>query len=109
MYSTMHYTGTIPSEIGLMTDLTTLSLNENSLSGSIPSEVGQEYSFLRNRAEERLSLTCPSSFSAVVCCWQIGMLTMMQWTLELSENSLTGSIPSQVSCVPVHYFLAQTI
>ena len=33
-------TGTIPSELGLLTMLTTLLLNGNELSGVVPSEVG---------------------------------------------------------------------
>jgi TolA-binding protein len=55
--------GTIPSQIGLFTKLTTLSLWDNSLTGTVPSEVG--------------------------------LLTKITY-LDLSVNSLTGTIPSQI-------------
>ena len=55
--------GSIPSELGRLTNLTTLDLAFNSLSGSIPSELGS----LINLTE-----------------------------LNLSDNSLSGSIPPEL-------------
>jgi len=80
-------TGYIPSEIGLLTAMTSLGLNYNHLTGSIPSEVGQLTAMttldLRNNG---LTGSIPS---------EVGLLTAMTY-LGLSDNSLTGSIPSEV-------------
>ena len=57
-------TGTIPSELGNLTNLTFLQLGSNSLTGSIPAELGN--------------------------------LTKLTY-LYLGDNSLTGSIPSELA------------
>ncbi len=80
--------GTIPSELGSLSNLQELSLNRNSLSGTIPSELGslsnlQELSLDRNS----LSGTIPS---------ELGSLSNLQ-RLYLDENySLSGTIPSEL-------------
>ena len=79
--------GSIPSELGNLDNLRTLSLSNNQLSGSIPSELGD----LANLGVlwldgNELSGSIPS---------ELGNLTNLG-TLELHDNQLSGSILSQL-------------
>jgi hypothetical protein len=78
---------TIPSEIGLLTQLTSLSFSSNSLTSTIPSEVGlltqlTHLSFFNNS----LSSTIPS---------EIGLMTQLT-ELSFNYNSLTSTIPIEI-------------
>ena len=77
-------TGTIPSELGSLTQLTKLGLSMNELSGTIPPELGN----LTNLEglylwDNELNGSIPS---------ELGKLTNLVW-LRLSHNELTGTIP----------------
>ena len=79
--------GSIPSALGQLTGLTSLSLYYNDLSGSIPSELGQLTSLTRLRLYgNRLSGSIPP---------ELGQLTNLR-SLSLGENGLSGSIPSEL-------------
>ena len=81
------WTGSIPSSLGSLTNLETLSLAFNQLTGSIPSSLGRltnlEYLYLRSN---ELTGSIPSWLSS---------LTNLEF-LSLSSNGLTGSIPSSL-------------
>ena len=49
VYTHDNLTGTIPTEIGRLTNLATLAFGKNNLSGSVPTEMGR-LSFLRSIA-----------------------------------------------------------
>ena len=79
--------GGIPPELGQLANLEILSLSENELTGSIPPELGQ----LTNLEslvlhENQLSGGIPP---------ELGQLTNLRW-LQLYENQLTGSIPPEL-------------
>ena len=79
--------GTIPTEIGNLTYLSSLNLSHNQLSGVIPPQIGN----LLNLTELELSLnqlsgTIPS---------EIGYLSNLE-SLYLYSNLLSGSIPSDL-------------
>ena len=78
--------GTIPSELGNLTNLEGLSLSDNELSGTIPPELGNltnlEGLYLWGN---ELSGTIPS---------ELGKLTNL--TGLFSENELSGTIPSEL-------------
>ena len=76
-------TGSIPSALGQLTNLTTLDLHRNGLTGSIPS-FGQ----LTNLKELRLS---DNGLTGSIPSF--GQLTNLE-ILALDRNELTGSIPS---------------
>jgi len=86
-------TGSIPSELGLLSDLKSLNLSNNShrgsigLTGSIPSELGQ-LSSLRVLHLDSNSLTgsIPS---------ELGRLSSLK-VLQLSGNDLESNIPTQL-------------
>ena len=84
---TNQLTGTIPPELGDLSELDTLYLDGNALTGSIPAELGQLSSlkllFLDNND---LTGSIPT---------QLGQLSELT-TLKLSQNQLTGSIPTQL-------------
>ncbi len=80
-------TGTIPSEIGNLTNLTYLCLYHNQLTGTIPSEIGNltNLTYL-NLGWNQLTGTIPP---------EIGNLTNLI-VLYLGDNQLTGTIPSEI-------------
>ena len=80
-------TGSIPAELGKLGSLQWLSLSGNSLTGSIPPELGKLGSL------ESLSLFGNSLTGSIPA--ELGKLGSLQW-LSLSGNSLTGSIPPEL-------------
>ena len=79
--------GSIPAELGRLTKLVTLTLRSTQLSGSIPAEFGM----LTNL--EALILTGNELSGSIPA--EIGMLTNLE-TLELQGNQLTGPIPAEL-------------
>ncbi|KAI2505057.1 hypothetical protein MHU86_9413 [Fragilaria crotonensis] len=78
---------TIPSEIGLLTQLTYLDVEGNSLSSTIPSEIGLLTQLRKlDISRNALSSTIPS---------EIGLLTLLT-ELDFTNNELTGAIPSSL-------------
>ena len=79
--------GTIPAELGDLSELSWLLLDENQLSGTIPASLGMlsslQYLYLD---ENQLSGTIPAS---------LGMLSSLQY-LYLHENQLEGAIPASL-------------
>jgi hypothetical protein len=88
MLSDSNLVGTIPGEIGLLSDsLEMLGLDLNSLTGTIPSTFGMLTSLTDlSLFENKLNGTIPS---------EIGKLTNLP-SLELFNNTLRGEIPSEV-------------
>ena len=80
-------TGEIPSEIWNLTNLTWLDLGSNQLTGSIPSEIGN----LTNL--EMLSLSFNQLTGSIPP--EVGNLTNLTG-LYLNRNQLIGSIPSEI-------------
>ena len=80
-------TGSIPSEIGNLTNLTYLDLQYNQLTGSIPPEIGNLTNLqILDLYGNELTGSIPP---------EIGNLTNLEW-LYLSTNQLTGSIPPEI-------------
>lgn len=81
------FSGSLPSEVGLLTSLTRLGLNGNVLTGSLPSELGLLTSLFELRlGRNSLTGTLPSD---------LGSLTRLS-VLVLSGNSMTGTLPSEL-------------
>jgi hypothetical protein len=80
-------TGEIPTELGLLTKLQTLSLSQNELTGQIPSELGQLTRL------QYLSLAYNHLTGAIPR--ELGLLTKLR-NLFLRWNQLTGQIPSEL-------------
>ena len=79
--------GSIPSELGSLSNLTLLHLEANQLSGSIPSELGNLSSLLSlSLGINQLSGSIPS---------ELGSLSNLV-LLALHGNDLSGSIPSEL-------------
>ena len=80
-------TGSIPPEIGNLTNLITLGLDDNQLTGSIPPEIGNLTNLQQlGLSWNQLSGEIPS---------EIGNLVNLTY-LELFLNQLTGEIPSEI-------------
>ena len=80
-------TGSIPPEIGDLTNLTYLVLYNNQLTGSIPSEIGNLTNLTDlNLKENQLTGEIPP---------EIGNMTNLTY-LWLNENQLTGEIPESI-------------
>ena len=79
--------GSIPAELGSLTNLKTLRMAANSLVGSIPVELGNLTALTNLDLQDNiLSGSIPA---------ELGKLSNLAW-LELSENQLSGSIPPEL-------------
>ena len=88
--------GTIPSDLGDLSNLQVLKLNNNDLTGAIPAELGR----LNNLTELYLY---NNDLSGEIPA-ELGNLTNLQ-SVYLSGNRLTGCIPSALSGVPNNDFI----
>ena len=80
--------GSIPAELGSLSNLKTLRMAGNSLVGSIPVELGNLTALTNLDLQDNiLSGSIPA---------ELGKLSNLAW-LELSENQLSGSIPPELS------------
>ena len=81
------FSGAIPSELGNLTRLGTLTLARNQLSGAIPSELGNLTSLeFLHLNDNQLNGAIPS---------ELGNLTRLRY-LRLQDNQLNGAIPSEL-------------
>ena len=79
--------GTIPSELGSLANLQSLSLSENRLTGGIPQELGSLANLQSlSLSENRLTGEIPT---------ELGSLANLN-TLDLASNQLTGEIPTEL-------------
>ena len=104
-------TGRIPSALGSLTSLRTLSLWGNQLTGTLPTELGNLANLeVLSLSQNQLTGTIPAWLGSLanlqwLSLWgnqltgtiptQLGNLAILQW-LYLSENQLTGTIPIQL-------------
>ena len=80
-------TGPIPSELGNLASLTVLNFNTNQLTGPIPSELGNLASLRGlDLSNNQLTGSIPP---------ELGTLSSLQW-LFLANNQLTGTIPAEL-------------
>ncbi len=83
-------TGSIPTQIGSLTALTSLDLSANELTGSIPTQIGSLTALTSlDLSDNQLSGAIPT---------QIGSLTALT-QLYLNSNQLTGSVPTQIGTI----------
>lgn len=83
-------TGPIPPELGNLTELTDLQLYGNELAGGIPPELGNLTKLTR------LDVSGNPLRGGIPV--ELGKLTNL-WTLRLSNNQLTGSIPASLGAL----------
>ena len=82
-----YLTGPIPAELGGLTNLQSLTLSDNYLTGPIPAELGS----LTNLQ----SLTLYDNYLGGTIPAELGSLTNLE-RLDLSDNYLTGPIPAEL-------------
>lgn len=82
--------GSLPSQVGLLTGLTAyLRLDANALSGSLPTELG------RLTAMTEVLYLWGNSFTGALPT-QLGLLTALTRSLSFSSNRFSGSLPSEL-------------
>lgn len=111
-------TGTIPTELGLITSLKALMLNKNGLTGTLPTELGLLTSLANVRLHESpLNGTIPSElglwknisrlilfrndFSGSIPSEVFSLRSLQRW--ELLENNLSGSIATEIGQSSLNY------
>ena len=83
--------GEIPLELGLLANLDTLDLGDNQLAGSIPSELGRLSRLVSlDLSANRLTGDLPA---------QLGDLESLEW-LVIAENELTGDVSEVLDSLP---------
>mmetsp|Transcript_249 Transcript_249/g.427 ORF Transcript_249/g.427 Transcript_249/m.427 type:complete len:257 (+) Transcript_249:95-865(+) len=83
-------TGTIPTELGMLSRLTWLDVDVNRLTGTVPSELGSATSLVwLCFHQNQLTGTVPS---------ELGLLTSLTW-LRFYTNQLSGTIPSELGAL----------
>ncbi|GAY68837.1 hypothetical protein CUMW_267290, partial [Citrus unshiu] len=93
LYET-NLTGTIPKEIGSLRNLEVLDLGSNNLNGTIPLEIGSVRNLEALSLDgNKLSGVLPIYFGTIPI--EIGSLRNLQW-LDLSSNKLSGTIPKEI-------------
>lgn len=92
-------TGILPSELGNLASLSYLQLGGNVLSGSIPKELG--------KLTRLIKIDLSSNILSGGIPLELGNLINLTY-LNLANNSLSGSVPIEVSSLPqlinTHYF-----
>uniref|UniRef100_A0A804J3V2 non-specific serine/threonine protein kinase n=1 Tax=Musa acuminata subsp. malaccensis TaxID=214687 RepID=A0A804J3V2_MUSAM len=81
--------GQVPLEFGMLSNLRLLDLSSNNLAGRIPDQLGN----CTNLGSLKLN---NNNFSGTIPL-AIGYLVHLQDTFDVSHNSLTGEVPSQLS------------
>ena len=87
------FKGTLPTEFGLLTEMTLLRMGGNQLTGPVPSELG-----LLTNLDVRLNLD-NNQFTGKLPT-QLGLLTKVTG-LDLHENQLSGPLPSELGLLTI--------
>ncbi|KAK3274158.1 hypothetical protein CYMTET_17643 [Cymbomonas tetramitiformis] len=83
-------TGTLPTELGMLSEVYSLELDQNSLTGTVPTELGMLSEVYRlYMSKNSLTGTVPT---------ELGMLSEVHHLL-LNDNMLEGSLPSQLGAL----------
>lgn len=93
--------GTIPSQVGLLSNMNMISAYVNQLEGTLPTQLGLlTASTLMSFRENVLSGTIPSQF---------GLLTRLSVALNFQDNPLlTGTLPTELGLLSNLYYLASS-
>ena len=91
-YAVQGYTGSIPTELGDLVEVTSLDLKSNRLSGPTPTELGKLVKMASNFLlySNQLTSTLPT---------ELGRLVNFNSKFELYENLLCGAVPSEMSAM----------
>jgi hypothetical protein len=84
--------GTIPTELGLLTNLDFFSLDGNDLTGTIPSELGR----FKMTDPGKIWYRCVRSVIVVAMIVFLSQSTLDLSFFNLSANRLTGTIPTEI-------------
>lgn len=86
--------GTLPSQLGLLTNLNVFAFGTNSLSGTLPTHLG----LLTNLNAHSDGLGCGTNYISGTIPTQLGLLTALP-KLGLMTNALTGTVPSELGAM----------
>jgi len=88
-YEDKNLEGTIPTELGLLTDVTGFDVNKNSLTGPMPTEVGKMHKMKKwfDAHSNSLSGTLPT---------ELGNFVKLTSYFGLQSNKISGTVPSEL-------------
>ena len=87
--------GSVPTEIGLLSDLVYIRLARNQFTGSVPSQLGQLSSLNFLQISGLINLGLNSNSLTGTIPRELGQISTLE-RLSLSDNALTGTIPSEL-------------
>jgi len=83
--------GTLPTELGLMTNLKFVFVSKNAIRGTIPSELGNLNNLGMYSDERRLA----GSFQSIKQLW-LNLLVVLSEKVNFQHTLLSGDMPTQV-------------
>ena len=89
-------TGTLPTELGLLTKIKEIDVKATNLGGSIPEEMFVELCARMDEFDVSNRFDISSCQFEGTISTNIGLCTNMEWLL-LYDNNLSGTIPSEVA------------
>mmetsp|Transcript_104912 Transcript_104912/g.302778 ORF Transcript_104912/g.302778 Transcript_104912/m.302778 type:complete len:431 (+) Transcript_104912:77-1369(+) len=99
-YSSSGYTGTIPTEFGKLTDVTSFAVYQNGLTGSVPSELGNLVKIESNHGFRLSYYHSMSNLLTGTVPTELGRFSHLSCThcagFMMQENKLTGTVPTQL-------------
>ena len=90
-------TGSVPTELGLVTKATQLTLSNNDITAQIPTQIGSLTSLVTGQDETNgcgnCGFLCSSQLSGTTPS-ELGRLSLLTYKMNMQKNKLAGTLPT---------------